>query len=59
VGGRRGAAGPDRRGWTGAISLGFGPGGKCTRIKRKGKSKAAGKKKLVDAGSTRTSSSAS
>lgn len=40
---------PENGGWTGAISLGFGPDGKRTRIKRKGKTKTAVKEKLVKA----------
>jgi integrase len=40
---------PENGGWTGAISLGFGPDGKRTRIKRRGKTKAAVKEKLVKA----------
>jgi integrase len=40
---------PENGGWTGAISLGFGPDGKRTRIKRKGKNKTAVKEKLVKA----------
>ena len=39
----------ERGGWTGALSAGFGPDGKRTRIKKKGRTKAAVKEKLVKA----------
>jgi integrase len=40
---------PEGDGYTGAVSLGFGPDGKRKRLKRKGKTKAAVKTKLVKA----------
>ncbi|MGI5284869.1 site-specific integrase [Nonomuraea polychroma] len=40
---------PEGEGYTGAISLGFGPDGKRQRLKRKGKTKAAVKDKLIKA----------
>jgi hypothetical protein len=40
---------PGNGGWTGALSVGFGPDGKRTRIKKKGRTKAAVKEKLVQA----------
>lgn len=36
-------------GWTGALSLGFGPDGKRKRLKRKGKTKSEVKDKLIEA----------
>ncbi|MFC4116486.1 site-specific integrase [Nonomuraea zeae] len=40
---------PEGEGYTGAISLGFGPDGKRQRLKRKGKTKAVVKDKLIKA----------
>jgi integrase len=40
---------PENGGWTGAISLGFGPDGKRKRVKRKGKTKTDVKDKLITA----------
>lgn len=40
---------PEDGGFTGALSLGFGPDGKRKRLKRKGKSRAEVKDKLSDA----------
>ncbi|MGH3380295.1 MAG: site-specific integrase, partial [Actinoallomurus sp.] len=40
---------PERGGWTGALSVGFGPDGKRTRIKKKGRTKTVVKEKLVKA----------
>lgn len=39
----------ERGGWTGALSAGFGPDGKRIRIKKKGRTKAAVKEKLIKA----------
>jgi integrase len=39
----------ERGGWTGALSAGFGPDGRRIRIKKKGRTKAAVKEKLVKA----------
>ncbi|MEU4701780.1 site-specific integrase [Nonomuraea dietziae] len=40
---------PEGNGYTGAISLGFGPDGKRQRLKRKGRTKAEVKTKLIEA----------
>jgi hypothetical protein len=40
---------PEGDGFTGAISLGFGPDGKRKRLKRKGRTKAEVKAKLIEA----------
>ncbi|GAA3168098.1 site-specific integrase [Nonomuraea roseoviolacea] len=49
IGSYEGSIYEENGGWTGALSLGFGPDGKRKRLKRKGKTKTEVKSKLIEA----------